>query len=240
MPASERSRGRAPIGDKVAAQALPLARDCLTAAAALTALPLRRPDPRSPELARSSLFFPLLGLLIGSVLLAVNALIAWHLSGPAAALCLVVVWAAIGRDWSGGAATWPVVIFLAALKWWCLWRSPAMHTAAFLFAPLLGRWSMVVLATGARDADNPGRKFNPGIRFREFALTSVITAGVLMTLAQFLGIVVFVAVAAVVLAARLAVHRWLGGIRWSLLLIASSTVELLVLWLLTLLAGGVA
>ncbi|HVM95995.1 MAG TPA: adenosylcobinamide-GDP ribazoletransferase [Candidatus Acidoferrales bacterium] len=213
--------------------AITTARDLRTALAALTVLPFERSEPRGSGLARSSLYFPLVGLLIGAALLATNHI--GSRSTPAvSAVLLVATWAVLARDFDG----WPICLIVWPLKWWFLARHPAVQSATFLFAPLLGRWSMVVLATGARDAENPGRKFNPGIQFREFALTSVTAGGVLLTLAQFLGIVVFVCIAAVVLAARLALHRWIGGIRWSLLVCASMVVELLVLALLTMLAGA--
>ena len=105
----------------------------------------------------------------------------------------------------------------------------AGRPAALLFAPLLARWAMVVLAVGARDAAAPSRKLNAAITFREFALTSVFTCAVVFTVAEAFGILLVVGVAALTLALRLLQHRQPGGTSWPLLLASAELVELLVL-----------
>ncbi|HVO27493.1 MAG TPA: hypothetical protein VMW56_28100, partial [Candidatus Margulisiibacteriota bacterium] len=97
------------------------------------------------------------------------------------------------------------------------------------FAPLLARWSLVVLATGVRDAAAPGRKFNPAITFREFALASVFSFAAVFAVAEAFGILLVVGVAALTLMLRLAVHRWVGGVSWRFLLACVESIELFVL-----------
>jgi cobalamin synthase len=229
---------KTPDEEKGASVTLPRLRDPLVALAALTALPLPRPDPRGSELARASLFFPLVGFLIGALLVLVDRAAASALPHWASAGLLVAVWALLAREWRTDPPGFLCLLLVWLLKWLCLSQMHAARPAALLFAPLLGRWCIVVMATGARDAAAPGRKLNSGITFREFALTSVIAGSILMTLAQFLGLVVFACVGGIVLGLRLVVHRWPGGVSWPLLLGSSQIVELLVLALLAALSGG--
>lgn len=216
----------------------PRLRDLAAAAGLLTVLPLDRPPPRSAAFGHATLFFPLIGLLIGAVLAGLQRLLA--IGGPPwlVALLLVGAWEAIGRAetlrvWRrthglGGAA---VMLGILALKVAGLAAGSGVRTAALLFAPLLGRWGVVVLATGARDAAAPGRKFNPTITFREFAWTSVCTFAVVFLAAEAVGIVVVVCIAALTLALRLLGHRLLGGVSWPFLLAGAQAIETLVVLL---------
>jgi cobalamin synthase len=127
---------------------------------------------------------------------------------------------------------WTDRILIAALlviKIVLLARYAASRPAALLFAPMLARWAMVVLAVGARDAAAPSRKLNPAITFREFAFTSVFTCAVVFTVAEAFGILLVVGVAALTLVLRLLRHRRPGGTSWPLLLASAELVELLVL-----------
>ena len=105
----------------------------------------------------------------------------------------------------------------------------AARPAAVLFAPLLARWALVVLATGLRDAAAPGRKFNPAITFREFALASVFSFAALFAVGEAFGMLIVVAVAALTLTLRLSLHRLVGGVSWRVLLTCVEGIEMFVL-----------
>jgi len=220
---------------------MPRPDDLAAALAILTVAPLRRIDPRSPACGRATLFFPVVGFCIGSILLGLNWLIGTSLPQWMTAAVLVGVWEVLSKgetlrawrrvgDWGvddppaslAGAA---VMAAVALTKISGLAVQGGARPAALLFAPMLARWSMVVLATGARDAGSPARKFNPAVTFREFALTSVVTLTATLTLGEAFGVLLVVAVAALTLALRLLSHRWAGGVSWRLLQAGAASVE---------------
>jgi len=224
-------------------------RDLAAALGLLTRLPLRQPAPGGEAFARATIFFPLVGLGIGAVLLAVNWLVMGHLRAWVAAVVLVACWEGLSRPPRlCGAATetdqsrarcesrarWMMRALsggLIAAKICCLSLRIGSRPAALLFAPMLGRWSMVVLAVGARDAHDPGRKFNPALTFREFALTSVFSCAALLTVAEAVGLLIMVCVAGMSLAGRVLTHRWTGGTTWRMLDTSARAIEVVVLFL---------
>jgi cobalamin synthase len=213
----------------------PHLRDLWAALGLLTALRFARPDFRSAATARATLFFPLVGGLIGMLLTGSNWLLSGRLSTVGCAIVLVGLWEGISAGAGlracgslsasriGGRALIAAVLLI---KVGLLAKQGTTPAAALLFAPLLARWAMVVLAVGARDAAAPARKLNAAITFREFALTSVFTCAVMFTVAEAFGILL---VAAVTLALRLLQHRRAGGTSRPLLLASAELVELLVL-----------
>jgi len=213
---------------------LPRATDLLAAVGTLTVLPLSRPNPGSEAFGRAAVFFPAIGLLIGTVLVAAHWLVISHLPPWWTAIVVVGVWeavtgAALWRTWDSDPAMGVLVIGgLVATKLVCT-AAIATRPAALLFAPLLARWALVVLATGVRDAAAPGRKFNPAITFREFALASVFTFAAVFAIAEAFGILLVVGSAALTLGLRIAVHRWAGGVSWRFLLACVEAIEAFVL-----------
>lgn len=213
---------------------LPRPADLLAALGTLTVVPFPRPNPGSEAFGRAAVFFPLVGLLIGGVLVAVDVVVVGHLPRWWAAATIVVVWEAVTAASllraQGLRSTAGVRLLggIVAAKTVCVVAAMA-RPAALLFAPLLARWALVVLATGVRDAAAPGRKFNPAITFREFALASVFSFAVAFAVADALGIVIVVAVAALTLGLRMLVHRWAGGVSWRFLLACVEAIELFVL-----------
>jgi len=204
--------------------------DGLAALGLLTILPLHRPDPRSAAGARATVFFPVVGALLGVLLSGLDGSLADHLPVWATVLLLVAVWAGLSRPpETRTAAGIAVAALIVTIKIGALSELGAGRRAALLFAPVLGHWSLVVLAIGARDAARPARKFNGAITFREFALTSVLAAGAVFTLGQAAGMLVFVCAAAVVLGMRLLFHRWPGGVSWPLLRLSAGLIESVVI-----------
>jgi hypothetical protein len=123
-------------------------------------------------------------------------------------------------------------MLLAAVKVTALWSLPAPRSLPLFFAPLLGRWSMVVLAVGARDAGMPGRKLAPAVMFNEFALASLFTFGVVFGIADGLGVLIAVQAAALTLGLRVIAHMKAGGISWSWTVVGAQLIEATTLALL--------
>lgn len=236
--------------DRAVHRSRPTLSDFSAALGTLTILPFERADPQSGRFARAALFFPVCGLLTGAGLACIDRLLGPSLPAGLEAVVLVVAWEALGGfgtlhalvtrrnatrsdRWLGAAIT----VFLLGVKADGLYGAVATRTAALLFAPMLGRWAMVVLATGARSADAPTRKFNPGITFREFALTSVFTLVALFILGEATGVLVAVCAAALALGVRLLLHRWPGGVSWASLQSAGLLVETAVVLLFAALAS---
>lgn len=144
----------------------------------LTRLPIRLPGMPAPEqLGRSLLWYPLVGLLLGGVLLAA----AWLMSGvfvPLAAALLLALWVlasgglhldgladsadawvgglgdreralAIMKDPCCGPIAVVTLLALLLLKFAALWALLAAgHWPALLLAPLLGRSALLLLFLG--------------------------------------------------------------------------------------------
>jgi hypothetical protein len=127
---------------------------------------------------------------------------------------------------------------IALIKIAGLTQQGGSRRAALLFAPVLARWVMVVLATGARDAGAPERKFNPAITFREFALTSVLSFAVVLTLGEAFGVLLIVSVAALTLGLRLLSHLWAGGVSWRSLQASAQGIEAVVVMFCALLVDS--
>ncbi|MFI5395431.1 MAG: adenosylcobinamide-GDP ribazoletransferase [Candidatus Binatia bacterium] len=224
-------------GDESEGAEWPRWQDFLNAVALLTLAPLPRPDRRSEGFGRATLFFPLVGLLIGALLVGLNAVIAGRLPHWLAGIALVAAWEALGRAevfracLDEGRAGVPVTMASGALllvKTVAVGATTAARPAALLFAPMLARWCMVVLAVGTRDAETAGRKFNSSITFREFALTSVFTFGVVFGMAQAFGLFVVLCAAGACLVLRLLSHQWANGVSWRFLLASAEGIEALV------------
>ena len=238
IPERFRDRSPRPPGEGQAAGRPPLPQPCdvLAAVGLLTVLPLCRPDRTSAAFGRATLFFPLVGLLMGALLVGLNAVLAGRVPSWLVAILLVAVWeaasgAALIRALSQGdagalAVSGYVAVLLAKIGGVAF--AAGARPAAVLFAPTLARWGMVVLAVGARDAEAPRRKFNSAITFREFALTSVFTFAVVFALAEAVGVVVVLCTAAGTLGLRLLSHRWLGGVSSRFLLASAQGIETLV------------
>ncbi len=228
------------------------AHDCRVALGLLTILRAERPEDSSPAFARATLFFPAAGLLIGVVLAALNWLLGDHVPPRWSAILLTAMWEGLAafepiracgvvsrtephprvvHTWSLGGRGAAVMGAVMAAKAACLAAAVAARTTTLLFAPLLGRWAMVVLATGARAAAAPDRKFNPAVTFREFAITSVFTFAVIFAIADGAGILLVAGTAGVTLGVRLLLHRWCGGVSWRLLLVSAEAIEITVLLL---------
>lgn len=211
---------------------LPRPSDFLAALGLLTSLPASAPEPRDPAFGRAAPLFPIVGAMTGACLAGIDWLIpSWP---PAMSAVLVILsWEALARGaLRRGAGNFAFTACIAAAKLAALAFLPVPRLLPLFFAPMLGAWSMVVLAVGARDAAQPGRKLAPGVLFNEFAVASLATFAVVFDLASGLGIFVVVVAAASLIALRFYWHETTGGISTTSLLRGSELIELLTLVLL--------
>jgi cobalamin synthase len=236
----------------------PRPRDFLFAVRLLTALPAGSGGALGP----ATLFFPVVGLLIGLPAAAIDSIPA--LPPPLRAVAAVLVLAAITR-WSGwrgvalvggalphagsrsaalsamqrqspGGLGWAVASLLVAAKLAALWRPGPLQPWALLFAPLFGRWAMVIVAFSARQAREgpPGPRFDAGITFHEFGWASVIAVGAALVLLEAVGLIAALGAAAVSIVLRLVWHRWLGGLEPATFRASGEVVEVAALLLFAL------
>lgn len=208
-------------------------------------------------------FFPVVGLLIGAATAEADQLAA-RAELPARALLAVLVLAALGgfenlralalladslRFWRDRARVLeamtaeqvraPGLLLAAAVlaaKGWILWSPGPLQFWSLLFAPMLARWAMVVIAFSARRAreGSPGPRYDPGITFQEFGWASVFATGSMLVALDAVGLVAILGVAAVSVVLRLACHRWLGGITSTSLRAGGELAEIAALGLLAL------
>lgn len=211
-------------------------RDAFEALALITRLPVRGRATSGRELGSAAIFFPLIGILVGLSLAVVGGQLFKADLGLGAAFGAVVVWEALGtplrlHDLTGGGRLALLVAASALLtaKVLLLDRCDELVLPALLFAPLLGRWSLVVLVVGARSAERTGQKFSPAVTFREFGIASLIAFVSVFSLGQFVGLVLIVAAAATTLALRVAYHQGPGGVTWPTVVVGMHVVECAVL-----------
>lgn len=238
--------------------------DFVAAARALTILG-RRPEATAERVGRPGMFYPLIGLAIGGLLVAIDfalhVLITQELSSIVLVAVLAIVsvgrhldgfantadgligfrgreWAlAIMRDRRLGTFGTAAIVFLITLKVRGFdLLSEQIRVLAVLLPPMMGRFAMVVLAHGSREAIASGepRRFDPEVGFREFAVASVITFLVAFAAAEALGLVIVIIVSSVAVGMRLYFHHRLGGVNEHSLGAVAETAETLALLLFAL------
>lgn len=211
------------------------------------------------EVGAWAVYLPLIGVGLGAVSLAVDALVDPLAGRVAASLAVCAVLAALTRgqpqlalarllaalprrraeriavleSGSGAAVSVALMVSVAAqLVVLCL--LDRFRPVGLAFAPVLGGCSMVVLAVGSRAARADGRrlKFAPSVTFREFGVASTATFALVFLSTEFLGLLLVLATAAFTIAVRVALHRWIDGVNQTTLLAAGSATQLLILTLL--------
>jgi adenosylcobinamide-GDP ribazoletransferase len=212
------------------------------------------------RIGRPALFYPVVGLLIGIGLAVLDWILRPALSQQLTSVVLVAALAVVsagrhldglantadgligfrGREWAltvmrdrrlgtfGAAA----VFFLLILKVRGFdVLSEEERTLALMLAPMLGRWAMVVLAHGSREAGPPehATRFAPAVGSREFAVASVFAFLVALAFAEASGLIVLIVVASLTMGLRLYFHYRLGGITDQSLGAVAETAETLAL-----------
>lgn len=201
----------------------------------LTIVPLGR---SAAPIGESALFFPLVGLALGGVLLALDRLTAPLL--PLAVRNVLLVGAlaaasgarhlrglargvralAASRGSKIAAAGASIASLLLMLKLVALGALPATtRTMALLYAPMLARWSMVVLAFGSHPAgrEDAGHALVRTVKFREFGVATVGALWIALANTAARGLLAILLVAVVTVSCRILVHARLGGVGGDLL-----------------------
>lgn len=208
----------------------------------LTRLPIRLPGMPAPrQLGRSLLWYPLVGLLLGAVLLAA----AWLLSGvavPLAAALLLALWVlasgglhldgladtvdawvggygdrertlALMKDPCCGPMAVAALVLLLLLKFAALWALlEAGAWAALLLAPLLGRVGVLLLLLGTPYVREGGLGSALAAHVPQRAGWRVLLASVLACLlAGWAGLLAVAVAAALFVLVRRALLQRLGG-----------------------------
>lgn len=235
-----------------------LVADCLTAVRSLTVL--RRAPGAEERIGREALFYPVVGVAIGVWLLALDWGLRSVFSQEIASVFLVAALAIVsgGRQLDGFANTADGLIGFRGREWALATmrdrRLGTFGTAAIFFllilkvrafdllseqdriggvllAPMLGRWAMVLLAHGTREAGSAdaGRRFAPAVGPREFWVATIFTIALLFTVTEERGILVLVALAALAVGFRVYFERRLGGINPQALGAVAETTEALAL-----------
>lgn len=202
-----------------------------------------------------AVYYPLVGLALGAAMVAIDraaATVATPLVAGTAAIGFHTM-ATRGRPLAGlartllgmidnriarspaAAALTQVAIFGVTV--WVVGRIDGARIAALLFAPMLGRCAMVVMATGSRAARADGRlvKYAPDLTFREFGIASTAAFALVFLTTNFLGFLMVLVTGATTIALRLTLHWRLGGVDRSSLHGSGEFVQLAVLGLTALL-----
>jgi adenosylcobinamide-GDP ribazoletransferase len=216
------------------------------------------PPPEGEQLARGGMFFPLVGLALGAVAAGI-ALLARATLPPLLAAIAVLVWlCAVGRGAQPLALArgvgdrlgarflgWIVLAGLLAAKLAAL-EALGEHALgiSLMLASMLGRWALVVQAYGSIPVveDRFAAALTRGLKFREFGTASVSAMALTLVLANAVGLVLLLAVAALSIALRIAAHRRSGGVSRTSILsggeLAETTALLACAALARLIAGG--
>jgi len=204
----------------------------------------------------SAVYFPLVGLVLGAVWLAVDRLVEPWAGRRAASIAVLVVAialtrgrgvVALGRSVAAlftrsgrrleafesvrAAASGIAAGLVLAAELGVLVTLNRFRVVGLVFAPVLGCCSVVVLAVGSRAARADGRqvKFAPDVTFREFGIATTATFALLFLSTEFLGLLLVLTTAAFTVAARVGWHRWIGGVNATALFATAEATQLLVL-----------
>ena len=189
--------------------------------------------------ARAMLFLPIAGLVLGVVLALIDhslAGVASPLSRSAIVIAISIFAGgaifprglahAIGELRAGSRPSWTglteigpmgalAALVFAGLEIWLLGTiaRPPARAEALVLATMLSRWAIVPVGYGLKPLERRGLgvTWEGGIRFREFAGSSVLAFGIAMGLYDVVAIAAIVVMAFVILALRLLFSRRLGG-----------------------------
>jgi adenosylcobinamide-GDP ribazoletransferase len=208
----------------------------------LTCFPLPRLEERpADEWAGAAVFFPVVGFLFGLILVLINLLLdPFTSSGPLSVL-LVTILALLTRglhldglgdtfdglgaggdrehvlrimdDSHVGAFGVIAIISVLLLKIHSIESLENDRWRALLAAPVLGRWSMVLLGFRSTAAKpGLGASLINQLKTRDFVLASIITAVLAAVILRATGVALMASVAVFTIASKSYFHRRLGGV----------------------------
>ena len=218
-----------------------IAFEAVLAFATLTAwrIPGVRRNGSVEQRARAMLFLPIAGLTLGVALVLIDHSLtgATSLLSRSAIVIAISILAggaigpvglahAIGELRAGSRPSWTglteigpmgalAALASAGLEVWLLGTiaRPPARAEALVLATMLSRWAIVPVGYGLKALERRGLgvPWEGGIRFREFAGSSVLAFGIAMGLYNVVGIAAIIVMAFVILALRLLFSRRLGG-----------------------------
>jgi len=201
----------------------------------------RRMERTADELGRSTIFFPAIGLLLGSVLALVNFLMAPWANAVLSSVVLVTILALLTRglhldglgdtfdglgaggdrehilrvmdDSHTGAFGVIAIVLTLFFKIHALENMDVERWRALLAAPLLGRWAMVLLGYRSKAAKTGlGSTFVEHLSTRHFAFATLITLLLAGAILHGIGIVMMAWVTVLSLTSKKYFQRRLGGV----------------------------
>jgi len=220
------------------------------------------PAPVDDKPGRSLLWYPLVGLLLGWLWLAVDLIVAPLVGRLVASIAVGITGVLVTRTWpslaagrtfaslslhdrdealryangplTAAAAIAGVLIWLALI--YSLACVDRWRPIGLVCAPLFGRWAMVVLAYGSRAARLDGKrtKYAKGVTFEEFGWASTATLALVFWGTGLLGILLLVCAAIPIIGLRVAMHWRLDGITAASLGAACAIAEIVPLLVLAL------
>jgi adenosylcobinamide-GDP ribazoletransferase len=201
----------------------------------------RRAERSADEIAAGSVFFPVIGFLLGSILVLMNSLLKPFVPAGILSVALVALLALLTRGFhlDGLADTFDglgaggerervlkimddprtgvfgvlAVVLVVFFKVRAIEFMDAERWRALLMAPLLGRWAMVLLAYRAMPAkEGLGSSLIGSMTGRRLFFATVIAVALVLSFSGIAGIAIMIAIALFATACRLYFHRRLGGV----------------------------
>jgi adenosylcobinamide-GDP ribazoletransferase len=195
----------------------------------------------SPEVGRSAIFFPVVGLMLGLILVLVNFLLAPFASAGLLSVILVTLLAfmtrglhfdGVGDTFDGlgaggdrdrvlsimddshtGVFGLIAIVLVLFLKIHALESIDVDRWRALLVAPILGRWAMVLLAFRSKAAKaGLGSNLIEHLQTKHFLLATLVTLLLVAAIWRRNGIVMMAWVAVFTTASKSYFHRRLGGV----------------------------
>jgi len=201
----------------------------------------RRAERSAGEIAAGSVFFPVVGFLLGSILVLVNSAFKPFVPAGILSVALVALLALLSRGFhlDGLADTFDglgaggerervlkimddphtgvfgllAVVLVILLKVRAIELMDAERWRALLVAPLLGRWAMALLAyRSAAAKEGLGSSLNGSMTGRRLFFSTVIAVALVTSFAGIAGIGIMISAAFFTIACRSYFHRRLGGV----------------------------
>jgi adenosylcobinamide-GDP ribazoletransferase len=200
-----------------------------------------RMDYTDADIGRSAIFFPVIGLILGSILVVVNFVLAPFASAALLSVILVGLLAFVTRglhldglgDTFDGLGTGGgrdrmltvmgdsrigvfgliAVVLVLLLKIHALESIDADRWQTLLIALILGRWAMVLLAYRSKAAkDGLGSRLIDHLKTKYFLIATLLTLLLVAAIWRSNGIVMMAWVAIFTVASKTYFHRRLGGV----------------------------
>ena len=201
----------------------------------------KRMERSADEMGRAAIFFPVIGFLLGSILVAVNFLLAPFSNTALSSVLLVALLAlltgglhldGLGDTFDGlgagsdreralrimddshtGAFGLIAIVLVLFLKIHAIEGMGVDRSRALLAAPVLGRWAMVLLGYRSR-AVKPGlgSNFMDHLSTKHFFLATFITLLLVAAILHGAGVAIMLWVAIFTMASKNYFHRRLGGV----------------------------